>query len=143
DMFYCCHTHVSYAAGRWLGHQARSTNMRCRSRVFVLAATILMATLALPVASRTSAAADVGSIAYVRSTSGKTNEIHVIQPDGSGDHTIVTIADSGIGAVPQLAWKPDATELAFSSDHEATRSLYSSDIYAVRPDGSSLRRLTN
>jgi hypothetical protein len=79
----------------------------------------------------------------VRSISGKTNEIHLVQPNGSGDRTILSIADSGIGAVPQLAWKPDATELAFSSDHEAARTLYSSDIYAVRPDGSNLRRLTN
>src|SRR4051794_27231272 len=113
--------------------------MRCRSQILVLASIILMATLVTPAASCTSAAVDVGSIAYVRSTSGKSNEIHIIQPNGSGDHAILTIADSGIGAVPQLAWKPDATELAFSSDHEATRSLYSSDIYAVRPDGSNVR----
>jgi Tol biopolymer transport system component len=117
--------------------------MRHLSQVIALAIMILIMMSALPTASRTSAAADSGSIAYVRSTNGTNNEIHLIQPDGSGDHTIVAIADSGIGAVPQLAWKPDATELAFSSDHEATHSLYSSDIYAVRPDGSNLRRLTN
>lgn len=117
--------------------------MRCRSRVMILAVIIMMATLVLPAVSHTSAAADSGSIAYVRSISGQTNAIHVIQPNGSGDHIILTVADSGVGAVPQLAWKPDATELAFSSDHEAARSLYSSDIYAVRPDGSNMRRLTN
>src|SRR5690242_15811823 len=117
--------------------------MRCRSRVMILAVIIMMATLVLPAVSHTSAAADSGSIAYVRSISGQTNAIHVIQPNGSGDHIILTVADSGVAPIPQLAWKPDATELAFSSDHEAARSLYSSDIYAVRPDGSNMRRLTN
>jgi hypothetical protein len=40
-------------------------------------------------------------------------------------------------------WSPDATELAFTSDHEGSTSPYSSDIYGIRPDGSQLRRITN
>lgn len=90
-----------------------------------------------------SGAAEQGAIAYVRSDSGVSNTIRLIQPDGTGDRAILTLPDSGVGNVPQLAWSPDASELAFASDHEATTSLYSSDIYAVRPDGSGLRRLTN
>jgi hypothetical protein len=42
-----------------------------------------------------------------------------------------------------VAWRPDATELAFASDHEHTTSLFEKELYAVRPDGSGLRKLTN
>jgi len=42
-----------------------------------------------------------------------------------------------------LAWKPDGTELAFSSAHEGASSPYVADIYSIRPDGSGLHRITN
>jgi Tol biopolymer transport system component len=42
-----------------------------------------------------------------------------------------------------LAWKPDATELAFSSDHEEATSFFERDIYTVAADGGRLRKLTN
>ena len=44
---------------------------------------------------------------------------------------------------PDLDWRPDAAELAFASDHEFACSLFDSDLYAIYPDGSGLRRLTN
>jgi TolB protein len=81
-----------------------------------------------------------GTIAYVR---GGT-EIRLVEPDGSNDRRLWThpdaTADLGIFGV---AWRPDGKELAFSSGHAAARSLYHADLYAVRPDGSGFRKLTN
>jgi hypothetical protein len=81
-----------------------------------------------------------GAIAYVR---GDT-EIRLINPDGTNDRRLWTHKDlhEGLG-VFQMAWKPDGSELAFSSAHEAVASLYLADIYTIRPDGSGLRKLTN
>jgi hypothetical protein len=104
----------------------------------------LLATL-LPAASRPAAGATrSGTIAYVRYQAGNGTEIRLVEPDGSDDRRIVTVTDSPLaGRVPTLAWRPDAAELAFASDHEQTTSLYAKEIYAVRPDGSGLRKLTN
>ena len=81
-----------------------------------------------------------GTIAYVRNGT----EIRLIEADGSNDRRLWTHPDAkkelGIYAV---AWRPDAKELAFSSAHAATSSLYHSDLYAIRPDGSGFRKLTN
>src|SRR5881398_3588323 len=81
-----------------------------------------------------------GNIAYVRNE----KEIRIIQADGSGDHQLWTHKDakpySGIG---DLAWRPDGKELAFSSGHASATSLFHSDLYAIKPDGSGLRKLTN
>lgn len=80
------------------------------------------------------------SIAYVRNGT----EIRLIEPDGSNDRRLWTHADAkpelGISGV---AWRPDHKELAFSSAHAAAWSLYHSDLYAIQPDGSGFRKLTN
>jgi Tol biopolymer transport system component len=115
--------------------------MKQVSLTALLAALLVLA--ALPCSRPAAAAPDLGSIAYVRMPAGGGSQIRQIQPDGSGDHLILALPSAGSGWVPVVAWKPDATELAFSSDHEATTSLYTADIYSVRPDGSNLRRLTN
>jgi hypothetical protein len=81
-----------------------------------------------------------GNIAYVRNE----KEIRIIQADGSSDHQLWTHKDakpySGIG---DLAWRPDGKELAFSSGHASATSLFHSDLYAINPDGSGFRKLTN
>jgi hypothetical protein len=68
----------------------------------------------------------------------------MIQPDGTGDHQLWTHKDakpySGIG---DLAWSPDGKSLAFSSGHASATSLFHSDLYLIKPDGSGLRKLTN
>jgi len=81
-----------------------------------------------------------GVIAYVR---GDT-EIRVIDPSGSNDRRLWTHPDlnEGLG-IFDLAWKPGGGELAFSSAHEATSSLYLADIYTINSDGSGLQKLTN
>ena len=40
-------------------------------------------------------------------------------------------------------WRPDASAIAFASNHEEACSRFDSDIYAIWPDGSGLRRVTN
>jgi TolB protein len=81
-----------------------------------------------------------GNIAYVRG--GK--EIRLIASDGTNDRRIWTHAGASeaIG-INELAWRPDGKELAFSSGHDAILSLYHADIYAIKPDGTGLRKLTN
>src|SRR5689334_6760110 len=82
----------------------------------------------------------VGIIAYVRGG----REIRLIAPDGTGDRLLWShpqaTKDLGING---LAWRPDGTELAFTSGHAAATSLYHSDVYAVRPDGTGFRKITN
>lgn len=85
-------------------------------------------------------AAQTGTIAYVRGST----EIRLINPDGTNDRKLWT--DPGLSedlGIYELAWRPDGKEIAFSSSHEATASLYHADIYVIRPDGSGLKRLTN
>jgi len=98
------------------------------------------ATVALTVTESSSSGR--GTIAYVRDQ----KEIRLIEPDGSNDrllwaHPRPDVAEN-LGIV-DLAWRPDGGELAFASQHEATHSLFESDLYAIRPNGSGLRRLTN
>jgi hypothetical protein len=98
----------------------------------------------LPGAVPATAATSPGTIAYVRYQAGNGTEIRLIEPDGSNDRRILTVADSPLAdTMPMLAWRPDAAELAFASDHEQTTSLLGKELYAVRPDGSGLRKLTN
>ena len=84
-----------------------------------------------------------GTIAYVRDN----KEIRLIQPDGTNDrrlwaHPRPDLAENQ-GITGGLAWRPGGAELAFASGHEAVYSLYEADLYAVRPDGTGLRKLTN
>ncbi|HET9222187.1 MAG TPA: hypothetical protein VFO07_06775 [Roseiflexaceae bacterium] len=113
--------------------------------LFITLAFILMALATLlPQAGRpVVAAAAPGTIAYVRYQAGNGTDIRLIEPDGSGDRRLLTVPDSPIGHIPALAWRPDAAELAFSSDHSGAAAVYGKDIYAIRPDGSGLRKLTN
>src|SRR5688572_20952799 len=81
-----------------------------------------------------------GLIAYIRNST----EIRLIDSNGKNDRRFWT--DTSIKeslGLYDLAWRPDGKELAFSSAHEALFSLYHADLYAIRPDGSNLRRVTN
>lgn len=81
-----------------------------------------------------------GAIAYIRNAT----EIRLIDSNGQNDRLLWT--DPGIKeslGLYDVAWRPDGKELAFSSAHEALFSLYHADIYAIRPDGTGLRRITN
>jgi hypothetical protein len=85
------------------------------------------------------AAPSTASIAYARG-----GEIRLIEPDGTNDHTLWTAPRPDLPfTVTALAWKPDATEIAFSSDHEEATSFFERDIYTIGADGQRLRKLTN
>jgi dipeptidyl aminopeptidase/acylaminoacyl peptidase len=79
-----------------------------------------------------------GTIAFARG-----GEIRLVEPDGTGEHSIWT-APAGLGfTVSGIGWSPNGGALAFSSDHEMATSLYERDIYTALPDGNRLRKLTN
>jgi Bacterial Ig-like domain (group 2)/WD40-like Beta Propeller Repeat len=78
-----------------------------------------------------------GTIAYVRN-----DALHLVAPDGTGDRLLWSLPDT-IFRITGVSWRPDGSEIAFASDHEMAVSFYERDIYAIRPDGTGLRRLTN
>ncbi len=85
------------------------------------------------------------AIAYIRSNDVTGDEIRLVNPDGTGNHMIWrsgVAGAQGVADVSQLAWRPDARELAFASFHEGACSFYDSDIYAIRPDGTGYHRVT-
>src|SRR4051794_15119683 len=79
---------------------------------------VLVAVAASPFPGAQAVTDTAGTIAYVSGDSA----IHLIQPDGSQDHTIWTEPASGSANfhydISDLAWRPDARELAFASNHE-------------------------
>ena len=100
---------------------------------------LLLVLLVLPLSNR-AAANGGGTIAYVRNGT----EIRLIDADGSNDRRLWTHPDAKkeLG-IYDVAWRPDGKELAFSSGHAAASSLYHADLYAIRPDGTGFRKLTN
>jgi hypothetical protein len=107
--------------------------------------------LALPVMGlldhwQAAAQSDAGTIAYVRYNDETGDEIWLIEPDGSNNRRIFTTGKpdpNGVSFIYRVAWRPDAAEIAFSSSHEGSCSVYESDIYAIHPDGNGYRRITN
>ena len=78
-----------------------------------------------------------GVIAY---TTG--DSIHLINPDGSNDHSIYTVPDKTTNHIQELAFSPDGSSLAFVSDQEAALSFLADDIYAVDSSGGTFRKIT-
>jgi hypothetical protein len=106
----------------------------------VLLVVLTIATLLSSTPSRVSASGNPGAIAYMRGG----YELRLVDPDGSHDHAIWTEPNPQRNyQINSLAWRPDGAEIAFASDHEASVSRYASDLYAIHPDGSGLRKLTN
>ncbi len=101
---------------------------------------IVLAFTALPGQVTARASVPVGMIAYVVPNQPDGDEIHLIEPYGSGDRIIFVTGkphSEYIVDIDQIVWEPDASELAFSSSHEDGCSLYSKDIYTIRPDGKN------
>jgi hypothetical protein len=89
-----------------------------------------------------------GTIAYFRVVGATqsepgTSELHLINPDGSNDRMIYSTPRGLTAIYPVPGWRPDGGEIAFVSAHENECSWFDSDIFAVKPDGSGLRRITN
>ena len=113
-----------------------------RSWTIVVAVILLAVAVLEPVSGQPALAqttADPGTIAYVKRSTG---DIHLISPDGTNDRVLWTNPDPDHTPI-HLAWRPDGRELAFSSQHEWTCSLYDGDVYAIRFDGTGYRRITN
>ena len=106
----------------------------------------LLVTLSAPPGERpVSANAGNGVLAYVLPNDDTGDEIHFINADGTGDRQIWSTGQPGVPLIREihsLAWKPDASELAFMSRFQDGCSIYKEDVYAVRPDGTGLRRQT-
>ena len=79
-------------------------------------------------------------IAYIRNGS----EIRLVDSNGQNDHLLWTHKNAiePLGLF-DLGWKPDGKELAFSSAHESSSSIYHADIFGIRPDGTGFRKITN
>lgn len=96
--------------------------------------------MARPAATRArSAARAPGTIAYVAANG---RELRLVRPDGGGDRAVWRLPDT-LHTITAPVWSPDGAEIAFASNHEMAVSFYERDLYAVAPDGSGLRRLTN
>src|SRR5574341_36238 len=89
-----------------------------------------------------------GTIAYFRVVGATqnepgTSELHLVNPDGSNDRMIYSTPRGLTTIYPNPGWRPDGREIAFVSAQEVACSRFNSDIFAIRPDGSGLRRITN
>ena len=77
-----------------------------------------------------------GAIAYARG-----DQLRRVNPDTSNDQAI--FSGGTLHSVSDVAWQPDASDIAFVSNHESAYSRWPGDIYAVNNVGGSLRRVTN
>ncbi len=105
------------------------------------ATTVLALTIAM--GCRAGADTPAGPIAYIRGGQTPGDEIRLINADGTSDRAIWKVPGPALYGASGLSWRPDGKEIAFASDHDAAHSIYESDIYAIRPDGTGLRRITN
>ncbi len=87
-----------------------------------------------------------GAIAFIETDdAGNAVAVSRIDPDGENRQQLwqsSSVAPSAT-SIYDVAWKPDGTELAFSSNHESGFSAFQTDVYAMRPDGAKLRRVSN
>jgi len=84
--------------------------------------------------------AQTGVIAYVKDE----KEIRLVDANGSNDKLLWTHKDAQLYfGISEMAWSPDAKQLAFSSGHAASASLYHSDLYIINADGTGFRKITN
>lgn len=94
------------------------------------------------VASQTAEAAfpgKNGKIAFYRCTDEIGCDIHVVNPDGTGEQNLTpNTAEAPYGFDVRPAWSPDGKQIAFES---VNRSNF--DIYVMNADGSNRRRLTD
>lgn len=104
-----------------------------------------LAPFASPTSGATATAdaiATAGVIAYAGlDAQGRAVSIQTIRPDGSNGKTIYTTDQNG--GISDIAWAPNAGEIAFIDKKETAYSPFSQDIYGVKPDGSGLRRISN
>ena len=86
-----------------------------------------------------------GKIAYLEvNDDNNPTAIDILDPNTRTVGTIWTHPDGEFDNYSNLAWKPDATELAFVSDHDFQFSLFNmANIFSIKPDGSGLHQIPN
>lgn len=85
-----------------------------------------------------------GKIAYIKEDKDKApHSISILDPSTGASQTIWSHPDKTIFHWEDVAWRPDGTELAFISDHEFLASPFLADIFAMKPDGSGIRKITS
>lgn len=83
-----------------------------------------------------------GRIAYYEEKDdGERYAISTLDPNTNKADTIWTHPDGEFSSSANLAWKPDASEIAFISDHDFQFSVFHEDIYTIKPDGTGLRKI--
>lgn len=106
--------------------------------IVVIAAVVLLSAVLIPFTSRAAPDA-IGVIAYERG-----NTIRLVDSDGHNDRLLWQgTLPAGFKGIRGLQWRPDGAALVFASDYEATCSIYDSDIYTIRADGTGVKRVTN
>lgn len=106
-----------------------------------LASLVLGLLVARPgVMAETGGSNAVGTIAYYRG-----HEIRLVDTNGNNDRRLwgAPLPDPSFKGIRGLVWRPDGGALAFGSDYQKICSIYDSDIFTIRADGTGLKRLTN
>jgi len=84
-----------------------------------------------------------GTIAYLgHNVDNRRTMLKMIQPDGSAEQMVRSTINE-LFTLRDVAWRPDATELAYISSESLSSSYFLADLFAIRHDGTGLRRLTN
>ena len=103
---------------------------------------LLMGLLSETAVTQASPTAATGVIAYAGlSNDGRAVSVKTIQPDGGNPQTLYTT--SQFGDISDIAWSPNAQEIAFIDKSEAPYSLFNQDIFALNPVNNAVRRLSN
>ncbi|NJM08149.1 hypothetical protein HC891_21120 [Candidatus Gracilibacteria bacterium] len=125
---------------------SRSTPRAAAVRLLFLCASLFLLCVPplLGSAASTTDRIDDSVVAYV-SSSTDNQAIRTITPDGSGDRLLWRIPNSSnpLDGIGSLSWRPDGAELLFDSGHDWQRSMAISDLFAIAPDGSALRRVSS
>ncbi len=114
--------------------------------IFVLIGFFIIAVYEPQQNSVAAAKTATGTIAYVVPNDTTGDQVWLIEPNGSNPRRIYSTGKTdpySLYSINGLAWRPDAGELVFASDHENNCSWYTSDLYAIFADGSGYRRITN
>lgn len=85
-----------------------------------------------------------GKIAYLEDNDqGEPSAISLLDPNNLSEQRIWTHPDGKFDTYSNIAWKPDASEIAFVSDHDFAFYVFKANIFSIKPDGSGLHRIPN